>query len=199
MNCHMSLGDILTSASLFLNFIALCAVAYQTYLNRKSLEAAEASIKLSIKTTQIQMLPEAGWTIHVRVRLKAWIKDLTEIAEQAGQAAQVQDASLVKSLADKAMRSPKGLVSKHTRGNAPKWLWVVLISGAQYYYDAKAVQSNLWDCGEKAPFFLIQDFQASCRSSIAGLNKLLSVISDIVPEVYSNCPASLNDSDFLDD
>ena len=41
----MDLTNILTIAALILNFIALCVVAYQTNLNRKSLDLANQNYR----------------------------------------------------------------------------------------------------------------------------------------------------------
>ena len=50
--CEMSLTDMLTIIALLLNFVALGIVAYQTYLNRKSLQVAKQSIdEVSINFT----------------------------------------------------------------------------------------------------------------------------------------------------
>jgi hypothetical protein len=197
--CDMNLTDTLTLLTLALNLIMLGIIAYQTHLNRKALEAARSSIELSIKAAQIEMLPKAGWAIHVRVKLKIWIDDLTKDVEQTKKASEKQDSNLMKHLSDNGLKSPKGLVEKYSYEHAPNWLSLVLMSGAQYYYDAKIAQINLYDNNNGLPKFdFILPFIERCENSLKGLNDLLKIINDIVPEVYLNCPARLNNSEFLD-
>jgi hypothetical protein len=75
-----------------------------------------------------------------------------------------------------------------------------LISGAQYYYDAKAPQLYLWDSTNDLPKYdFVSPFLERCQVSLNGLKKLSTFIDDTVPEVYLNCPASLNDRDFFDE
>jgi hypothetical protein len=196
----MNLTDALTLFALFLTIIALVVVAYQMYLTRKSLKAAQSSIELSIKTMQIEMLPKAGWAIEVRVKLKGWINDLKKVVELSNSALETQNSSLMKRLSEGGMKSPKGLVRKSVYEHAPNWLSIILISGAQYYYDAKAPQLYLWDSTNDLPKYdFVSSFLERCEDSLNGLNKLLTFIDDTVPEVYLNCPASLNDRDFFDE
>ena len=195
----MTGAEIATIVALSLNVIALVGVAYQTWLTRKSLHAANRSIDLSIKTMQVEMLPNANWVIQVKVELERWRNDLENLIEDSKAAAKNRDASQMEDLARAGLNTPDGLVSRYGAENAPNWLSTIWIAGAQYYYDAKAPQTGLWKKRENVPWFdFVPDLANRCQDSIKGLQGLLDMIDDVVPWVYLNCPASVKDERFLD-
>jgi hypothetical protein len=69
-------SEVLTIIAIVLNFIALCIVSYQTYLNRRSLNLAKEGIDQERKTRQNMKKALAGcrkfglWRWHRRFLLK---------------------------------------------------------------------------------------------------------------------------------
>lgn len=195
----MTGAEITTIVALALNVIALVVVAYQTWLTRKSLRAANRSIDLSIKTMHVEMLPNANWVIQVQVELERWRDDLKRVIVDSKEAVVNHDASQMMDLARTGLKTPSGLVSRFGAKHAPSWLSTIWISGAQYYYDAKAPQISLWNKRDNMPWFeFVPDLVDRCQDSIRGLQGLLDLINDVVPSVYLNCPASVKDESFLD-
>ncbi len=195
----MSPTEVATIAALVLNAVALGLVAYQTWLTGKSLRTTNRSLELSIKTMQVEMLPNANWVIHVRVALESWIADLQKVVEDYKVASKKRDADRIKAIAGGGLNSPRGLVSSFGTKHAPSWLTTIWLAGAQYYYDAKAPQTSLWGASTDTPSFdFVPDFILRCEDSLRGLQQLLRLIDDVVPEVYLICPASVNNDKFLD-
>lgn len=195
----MNATEVATIGALVLNAGALGVVAYQTWLTGKSLRSTNRSVKLSIKTIQVEMLPSANWVINVRVDLGRWIADLQDVIQKCKAASKKRDADLMKALALAGLGSPHGLVSRYGSEHAPSWLSTIWLAGAQYYYDAKAPQMGLWSATKDAPHFnFVSDFVCRCKDSVRGLQQLLDLIDDVVPDVYLNSPASINDDRFLD-
>lgn len=195
----MNTTELVTIVALGLNAAALWVLVYQTRLTGKSLRATERSMKLSIKTMQVEMLPSAGWAIKVRADLEMWIADLQDAIQKCKAASGKHDVDLMKALARSGLGSPHGLVSRYGSEHAPRWLSTIWLAVAQYYYDAKAPQTDLWNATKDAPLFnFVSDFVRRCEDSVRGLQQLLGLIDDVVPDVYLNCPASVNDDRFLD-
>jgi len=195
----MDLITILTIIALSLNLIALCVVAYQTYLNRKALLLARESIEESRKARQIEMLPRAGFVLEARYHLKKWSEDLEKLRNEIQRAQKTRNDTLLKEVSEKAIRTPKGLVSKSFYEKAPRWLAEILLAGAQYYYDCHAPMKDLWLTRDQKPFWdLAPDLLERFGESKDRIIELLGYIDQVVPEAYSQAPASLNDLDFLD-
>ncbi len=206
--------------AIIVSIAALMVVIYQTWVTRealsltrrslnltgdsldatkKSMDATNRSTELAIRTMQIDMLPRANWVIHVQIALEQWIDDLKSTIETASDAERKLDQELLYSLAQKGLKDPKGLVSRDIVERTPIWLSTILLSGAQYYYDAKAPQTGLWKDHDNTPWFdFIPRLISRCQDSIEGLQQLLKMIDDVVPAAYLNSPASLSDERFLD-
>ena len=92
-----------------------------------------------------------------------------------------------------------GLISKGEYSNLPDWLRIVLMSGAQYYYEVVCLTNNI--CSNKND----RDFRLGLfnhmveRASIGvdAINQMQKYIDKLIPSWYAESPASLNDSDFL--
>lgn len=148
----MDLMTFLTIMALSLNLIALCVVAYQTYLNRKALLLARESIEENRKARQIEMLPRSGFVLEAKYFLGKWSKDLEKLRDEIQQAHETRNDALMKAVSEKAIRTPKGLVHKAFYEKAPQWLSKILLAGAQYYYDCHAPMRDLWIAREQKPF-----------------------------------------------
>ena len=196
----MDMSSILTIIALFLNFIALCVVAYQTYLNRQSMFLAKESIDENRKTRQIEMLPRAGFVFEVQYHLNRWRKELDEFRKEIEKTLITKDDESMKLISEKAIRSPKGLIRKSFYQKAPTWMAEILLAGAQYYYDCHAPMKDLWIKNEQKPFWgLAPDLANRFAESSDRISQLLGYIDQVVPEAYAQAPASLNDRDFLSD
>ncbi len=130
----MNATEFATIVALVLNAGALAVVAYQTWLTGQSLRATNRSLQLSIKTMQVEMLPNANWVIAVRVNLERWIADLQKIVATSHAALERRDRDLMKELAGGGLRSPKGLVRKYDAEHMPDWLSTIWFAGAQCWF-----------------------------------------------------------------
>ncbi len=194
----MSTTDILTLLAIILSAIAVGFAAYQAILNRKALVAARKSIEMSTRTRHIEMLPKAGFAIHVDMKLSNWISDLSKVIELSQQAMGNKDDELLKELAGKGLKSPDHLVDKFMYEKAPPWLSEIYISSAQFYYDAKAPQVALWGFSSEAGnYSYIPSFIERCEDSINHIRQFKSYLDDIVPRAYLETPASINDDKFI--
>lgn len=194
----MCLSDILTITALFLNFVALIIVTIQTIYTRRSLNAARKSIEATRKARELEILPRANFIIKVQTDLERWKKDLLETTGALEKAIRDKDSDLFREIANRSITSAKGLVDRYMYEKSPQWLSVIWVTGAQYYYDAKAPQRDLWNTETDEPNFSFgPDMISRFKESTAQIVKLISYINDIVPKVYLESPASLSDEDFL--
>ncbi len=216
----MSIVEIATVTALPVSAITLTIVIYQAYLTRKaldltqksldlthasldaarkSMDAATRSNELAIRTMQIKMLPSANWVIQVRVALEQWSADLESVIETALVAQRQHDEKMIHDLATAGLRTPKGFIRRFDAEHTPEWLSTIWFTGTQYFYDAKAPQTSLWNETENKPWFeFVPDFITRCKESINGIKQLLKMIDDVVPAAYLGSPASLSDERFLD-
>jgi hypothetical protein len=196
----MCLTDFLTIIALVLNFAALIVVMIQTILTRKALDTARTSIESSRKTRELEDLPRASLIIIVQNDLLKWKKELQDAISSLRIISQSQDSNELRTLGHRGLKSPKGLIIKYRYEHCPNWLSVIWVTGAQYYYNAKAPQCDLWNDRTNQPNFNFVEMMISLyQKSIEGLTDLLAYIDDIVPKAYLESPASLNDESFLTD
>ncbi|MCD6169218.1 MAG: hypothetical protein J7J76_01520 [Candidatus Latescibacteria bacterium] len=139
----MTLSEILTVIVLALNFIALCVVAYQTYLTRNSLKIAKETIDETRKARQLEILPRANFVICVIGSLERWLEDVNEIVGKLEKAVTQRDQDVLRGLSKQGLKSPKNLIDKFMYEHAPNWLSAIWVTGAQYYYDCKAPMCSL--------------------------------------------------------
>ena len=196
----MSLTEILTLIALLLSLAALIVVSIQTVLTRKSLDATRESINLSRKVRELEMLPRANLIIKVHSDLKKWNEEFQNTIIELRKISSKQDRVGLKSVAQKGLRSPKGIIDKYIYEHCPNWLAVIWTTGAQYYYDAKAPQCGLWiDHNDEPNFSFIEIMISRYQESIKGLSELLGYVIEIVPSSYLESPASINEVSFLSD
>lgn len=196
----MDLTNILTIIALILNFIALCVVAYQTNLNRKSLDLAKQSIEEDRKIRQIEMLPRAHFIFNVQYHLKKYIEDIEKITVELQKASKERNEEILKEISSKALLSPKGLVEKFSYEKGPNWLSEIWLAGAQYYYDFHAPLRSLWIEKESRAFWkLVPDLIERGNDNSYNIQELLSYIGQAVPNSYANAPASISDNKFLEE
>jgi hypothetical protein len=191
---------IFTLIALVLNFIALCVVAYQTYLNRRSLNLAKESIDEDRMTRQIGLLPRAQFVFEVQHHLKKWVESIEKTTDALQDAFDNKDIDLLRGISEKALKNPKGLVDKFFYDKGPRWLWEIWLASAQYYYDFNVPLRNLWDDSKKEPIWdLAPDLIDRGEAHSQHISNLLEYISQAVPESYAAAPTSINNSKFLSD
>ena len=177
----------------FVNLLALAFVAWQTMLTRKSVQMAQ-------HTTEISDLPKANAVINVQVFLNKWKTELDLIiTDEKYIRAQVQAADIT--LGEKyGLTTPKGLIIKPVYDSLPPWLQIICMSAAQYYYDCKASASLLSSDGfnTETKLRLLPDIVDRARANASRIKEMLSYIEKMVPEWYLNCPASIQDDQFMD-
>lgn len=181
-----------------INFFALAFVGWQTFLTRKSLALMQTSSKEAQRTRELTQLPNSNWIIHVIIHLDRWRKELQKI---------VHDEQIIKSriiASDKnigkeyGLSTPKGIIPKGVYNLVPIWLQYILMSSAQYYYNAKSLAYVLSECETKIALRMLPETIDRCKTGISRIDEMKSYIEYIVPEWYLNSPASVDDSKFFD-
>jgi hypothetical protein len=194
----MEISAILTIIALVLNFIALCVVAYQTYLNRRSLALTKESIDHDRKTRQIELLPKAHFIFEVQYHLRKWLEDIEQTTNALQDAFDTKNLVFLREISEKALKSPAGLVGKSLYEKGPRWLSEIWLASAQYYYDFNAPLRDLWNDGRQDPFWdLAPDLIDRGKEHSFHISALLSYIDHAVPDSYAAAPASINDSRFF--
>ncbi|MCX5886673.1 MAG: hypothetical protein NT096_12325 [Proteobacteria bacterium] len=148
----------------------------------------------------MEILPRANFIITVQNDLQQWKKEFQETITALHAISQERDRNALHAIAQRGLRSPKGLINRYMYEHSQNWLSVIWVTGAQYYYNSKAPQCELWNDRTNEPNFNFIDMMIDrYQESIAGLTALLSYVDDIVPKAYLESPASLNDEAFLSD
>ena len=184
--------EIITILALVLNLITLIIVIFQTIYTKKSLEAATSSIELTKISKQLEKLPDMHHVIHVTIFLEQWSDELQEVIKNMKE----NNIKEIIEISNKKNIKPEGLIRKWFFEKMPNWLSVIYASGAQYYYNSSCLYEYLWD--EKNKKIRTDIYLDRLVESLYYLKILLKYINDEVPEVFLNCPASLNTSRFFE-
>jgi len=182
-----------------LNFFALAFVGWQTFLTRRSVKLAERNIQEAQRTRELSDLPKANVVIYAQNQIQKWRAELQQLIDDE-EYIRVQIKANDPTLGGKyGIERPAGLLIKPLFDTSPTWLQIILTSAAQYYYDCKAPASYLSSKqGAKFALSLLPDILERAKLGVHRMTELLSYIEKIVPEWYLQCPASLQDSDFMD-
>ena len=186
--------------ALFINVGALIFVGYQTFLTRQSVKLTEKNIQEAQRVRELSDLPKASLVIYAQYKIKKFREDLQQL---------LSDEQLIRNQIEKndtslsskyGLQKPTRLIDKIYYNMSPTWLQVILISAAQYYYHCKSLASFL-PPKEKTEFALrfLPEIIDNAKEGVYRMTQLLSYIEKMVPEWYLECPASLNDSDFMDE
>jgi hypothetical protein len=190
----------LTIAALIINTLALVFVVYQTWLAKKSFEAAKYSISREHMRRQLETLPKFNFVIQVEMDLTRWADDLNKKRKKLELSLKRKDGNILKELSNTETRTPKDIgLNKFPYENMPAYLRELWMSGVQYYFNAMVVMQCLWKEGDGPQFSLAEDLKYRCIESEDAIADLLGYLSNIVPPVILNTPASLSDNDFLRD
>jgi len=181
----------------FVTIAALFITIYQSILTKKALLETRKSIEQDKINRQLSLLPKVGWIIQVRVELELWQKELEERSVKLKEALLKNDENILKELSGARIKKPSDLgLSKYQYDKMPEWLSEIWLSGAQYYYDAMASMFYLYEDG-KGKFVLAEGLSNRCVKNGTSIKKLLEYISDMIPEVILETPASTNNSEFF--
>jgi len=198
---HLSMvnrqNDFAGLVSIAIAVIALSVSVYQGYLSREALKLTSKSIDDDRKSRQISNLPELSWAITVEVKIDNWIRTLSSIKNETIIATEKNSTELLKNVAGKALLKPSGVcINTFEYEKMPSALREILISGAQYYYDAMSPVVALWSKDQPNWSYATSIIRRYDESLLA-LRELKNLISDIVPQVIMNTPASIREEDFL--
>lgn len=191
--------DIITIITSISTLVALGFTIYQSNLTKKALLETKKSIEQDKINRQLTLLPKEGWIIQVRVELEHWQKELEEKSIKLKNALIKNDTSILTELSNARIKKPDDLsLSKFQYDKMPAWLSEIWLSGAQYYYDAIASTSSPYiNTNEQGKTTLIKMLSDRCDKNSSAIKELIGYISDMIPEVILETPASVNNSEFF--
>lgn len=195
----ISILDLITIITSIATLVALGFTIYQSNLTKKALIETMKSIEQDKINRQLTLLPKEGWIIQVRVELEHWQKELKERSVKLQDSLSKQDTAILTELFNTRIKKPDDLnLSKFQYEKMPAWLSEIWLSGAQYYYDAIASTSSLYtNADEKSKITLIKMLSDRCDKNGSSIKELLEYISDMIPEVILETPASVSNSEFF--
>jgi hypothetical protein len=201
----MNWNEIPTLVGLALNLVALVAVAYQIYLNRRALDLARASIDLAKRsideqrrTLQMEMLPKAYWVFVVSGQLATWRSVIEMTVHDLQVAVAGREADLLTRIAEKARKSPKGLVPRYYFEEGPEWLAEICLAAAKHYHEFEVQLTRLWIEGTDEPWWdFVRNTIRIGEDSAYHIGQLLTYIEQTVPHSYAEAPASFPDEEFI--
>ncbi len=189
--------EIITSLA---TLVALGFAIYQSILARRALNAAREAIEDDRRARQLSLLPEMSWVVQVQTRLDKWLSDLEEMKSKTLEALENKNEEMLKAVVRSAVHEPKKVpygVDRWTYEKVPAPLRRIMMSGAQYYYDASAPAAYLWTEGSEVNWYLVAGIDERFDDSIFAIKKLQGLLTDMTPRVILETPASLKDGDFL--
>ena len=195
----MSCLELVTTVA---TLIALAIAIYQSVLARRSLEAAKKSIDEDKRARQLSIVPKMSWVIEVQMRIDAWLIDLNKIRSETKRAVMERNEDLLKKIATKAIVNPVDIplrIDKFVYENMPDHLVLIMMSGAQYYYDAVSPTHSLWTKEKGGWWEYANSIDERYIDSINALEELKRLISEMVPAVLLETPASIDDRKFIHD
>lgn len=180
--------------------VALFIAIYQSILSRHSLDAAKKSIDEDKRSRQLSMIPKMSWFIEVQIRLDKWHNELEDMKNKTYEASQNNNGNLLKNIACSAPKHPNDItmrIDPLIYENMPGPLNEIMMSGAQYFFDAASPTIFLWTIEKGPNWKYAVSIHERYDESILALKKLKKLISEMIPEVLLQTPASIKTSDFL--
>jgi len=197
MEISLSTINIITIITSVATLLALIFTIYQSYLSKQALAETKKSIDQEKINRQISLLPKVEWIIQVDVQLKMWQEKSEENYKKLTGALADKDDEVLKKLSNKHIKKPSDLVlSKYQYEKMPEWLSQLWLSGAQYYYEGLGSMESLYEDG-KPNYGLAKMLVQNCGESSYALGQLRTYISDMVPQVILDTPASINSGEFF--
>jgi hypothetical protein len=197
MYCYSNLIDILTIISSVATLIALYFTIKQNKIAQLALKETRVSIDREETNRQISLLPKFEYIIEVRTELEAWKRNLNELTEELLASLKTKKLIELKKTSTYNIKNPTDLrLSKYQYDNMPDWLSQLWLSGAQYYYSGLGSIDFL---GEDKNYkdSLAHSLIERANDSSQSIEELLNYISDMVPEVILNTPASVQNREFF--
>lgn len=192
----MNIITILTSVA---TLVALIFTIQQARLAKEALLETRKSIDQDKINRQLTLLPKFEWIIQVNVELGMWQKDLEEKSKKLNEALRNKNENILKELSGIRTKKPSDLnLSKYQYEKMPEWLSQLWISGAQYYYDGLGSIEYLYKDG-KPSFTLAEMLVQRFDSSSYAIKLLREYLSDMIPEVILETPASISSREFFKD
>ncbi|OBW61584.1 hypothetical protein [Dehalococcoides mccartyi] len=194
----MSCEGIVSIVVGIINIFALIFVGIQTNLNRKTLKITERTFSESMRSQQIINLRSVYYVWEVRSNLNNWASDFKWlIKEEKNIINAIRNDSGYKLKVDNYHGSDR-LVQRSFYTLLPDWLQVMIMAGAQYYYNCVCLvelvnSDRTVDCRVKL-------FQAIVERATEGLDAINDMQIDLnkpIPKWYRDSPSSKNDRDFL--
>ena len=202
--------EVLTIVVLCVNIGALVFVGVQTLLTRRALVIAEKTskesqrmlaltektFKESKRTKEITDLPQGGLILSLKVVIDKWREELQAI---------VNDEKSIKTRVKKGDKSlggkygkeiPEGVVEQWLYDNSPRWMQVIYISAAQYYFHCKGAAFSLLSMPNVSDNS-VDDLVEISKWGVERISEILAYIDERLPEWYLDCPASLSESRFF--
>ena len=192
----MDIINIITSIG---TLLALGFTIYQSILAKKALIETKQSIDQEKINRQISLLPKFEYIIEVRVELESWRKDLIVLNKNLAQALNAKDFKILEEISKHRIKSPEDLnLSKYQYDNMPEWLSKIWLSGAQYYYTGLGgYVGDINKQNENLKVEITKSIIQRSKESSESISILLDYISNMVPEVILNTPASISNSRFF--
>jgi len=195
----MTTIDIINTATALATLVALGFTIYQARLSEKALLDTRKSIEQEKINRQLSLLPKYEWIIQVNAELRIWQETLEENSRKLNEAINNQDESILKSLSEFRIKKPNDLnLSINQYKEMPNWLSQIWISGAQCYYHGLGSMLYLYK-DEKPNYTLAKLLITNCNEMSSSLATLREYISDMIPDVILNTPASVNSREFFRD
>ncbi|MDP2919666.1 MAG: hypothetical protein Q8O43_05585 [Dehalococcoidia bacterium] len=197
----LNTAEIIAIVIGLINFIALCIVAWQTWLTRKSVQLSQSTVKESQRSKELANLPRAFVMLEVRCNLEGWKKDLEYLVSHQKEIERMinQSDSAITFPSDYWRGKLDRMISKSLYDVIPEWLREMLISGAQYYADCMLYKETLCAASDDKSrrILLFRGMVERANHGLAAINEMLDYMSDILPRWYLQAPASLKDEEFF--
>ena len=192
---------VITTISIgVLNLLALGFVAWQVCLTRKSVLIAQKSLTEAQQTKEIQNLPQVSYLLNVKVRLEGWMADLQLIIDH-----KEEIRALIKANEGIEMKTShwfgeaKGLVDKWLYDHLPKWLQIMLVSAAQYYFEGMCLAKYICSTDETQSYRLsmFNEMLDRAKTGFGAITSMLAYINDTLPKWYLESTESLQYEEFM--
>lgn len=192
---------VITTISIgVLNLLALGFVAWQVCLTRKSVLLAQKGLTEAQQTKEIQNLPQVNYLLNVKIRLEGWMADLQLIIDHKEKIrASIRANEGIEMKTSHWFGEAKGLVDKWLYDHLPKWLQIMLVTAAQYYYEGMCLAQDTFspEKTQSSRLFMFDEMLDRANTGFNAIKSMLAYINATLPKWYLESPASLQDEDFM--
>ena len=181
-----------------ISLTALIITIRQLILARHSLDATKKSIDEDKRSRQLSTIPKMSWVIEVQMRLDRWSNQLEEVKALIIDSENKREGNILKEIVSTIPKHPNGIgIDAFVYKNMPDPLREIMMSGAQYFYNAISPATHLWSKESGPNWIYAHSIQERLDESIHALKKLRVLIDDLVPSVMLETPASIDENDFI--